>query len=319
MSKLFFETPANPIPENATAGTFKTRDGRSLRYALFAATSRPLKGTVVILQGRNECIEKYFETARDIAARGLGVATFDFRGQGASDRLIKDRERGFVDSFDEYVDDLERFFEDIVLADCRAPYYILGHSTGALVAILAAPRLVNRVQRMMLCVPLLGLKGLPFSSKTVRRMTALLYNLGLGSVYISGGPRPKEPTPFATNVLTTDLGRYTRNVQIFQTYRQLGLGGPTAAWIHAACVAAEKVQDPEFMARIQIPMLFIAAGADEVVSTEAIEAYVKHLRAGSLVTLDGARHEVWQEADIFREQLLAAFDVFIPGTDPDAV
>ena len=59
--------------------------------------------------------------------------------------------------------------------------------------------------------------------------------------------------------------------------------------------------------------------SDEVVSTESIEVYVRHLRAGSLVTLDGARHEVWQEADIFREQLLAAFDVFIPGTDPDAL
>ncbi|MBX3578924.1 MAG: alpha/beta hydrolase [Rhizobiaceae bacterium] len=319
MSTLFFETPANPVPENARAGFFVTADGKTLRYARFPATGRPLKGTVIIIQGRNECIEKYFETARDITARGLGVATFDLRGQGASDRLISDPERGYVESFDEYVSDVERFFEEVVLADCRAPFYIMGHSTGALVGLLAAPRMINRVQRMILCVPLLGLKGLPFSNATVRRATALLYNVGLGHMYLTGGPRPKQPTPFATNVLTTDLGRYLRNVQIFQTWPQLGLGGPTATWIHAATVAVDKVHDPEFMARIQIPMLFIAAGSDEVVSTEAIEHYAKHLRAGSLLTLDGARHEVWQEADIFREQLLAAFDAFIPGTDPRTI
>jgi len=319
MPDLFFPTAANPVPDKAKAGFFRSADGKALRYARFPATGRPLKGTVVIVPGRNECIEKYFETARDITARGLGVATFDLRGQGASDRLIRDGERGYVDSFHDYVSDLERFFEEIVLPDCRAPYYIVGHSTGSLIALLAAPKMINRVQRMMLCVPLLGLKGLPFSTKAVRRTTALLYSLGLGSMYMTGGPRSRTGTPFATNVLTTDLARYMRNVQIYTTYPRLGLGGPTIAWIHAACVAVEAVHEPDFMARIQIPMLFIAAGSDDVVETPAIEEYVRHLRAGSLLTLDGARHEVWQEADIFREQLLAAFDAFIPGTDPTAV
>ena len=36
--------------------------------------------------------------------------------------------------------------------------------------------------------------------------------------------------------------------------------------------------------------------------------------AGSLLTIDGARHELLQEADLYREQVLAAFDAFIPGT-----
>jgi lysophospholipase len=30
--------------------------------------------------------------------------------------------------------------------------------------------------------------------------------------------------------------------------------------------------------------------------------------------IDGAEHEILQEKDIYREQLLAAFDAFIPGT-----
>ena len=37
--------------------------------------------------------------------------------------------------------------------------------------------------------------------------------------------------------------------------------------------------------------------------------------SASLLTIDGARHEILQEADIYREQLLAAFDAFVPGSD----
>ena len=46
-----------------------------------------------------------------------------------------------------------------------------------------------------------------------------------------------------------------------------------------------------------------------------MEAYARRLRVGSLLMIDGAQHEILQEADIYREQLLAAFDAFIPGND----
>ncbi len=52
-----------------------------------------------------------------------------------------------------------------------------------------------------------------------------------------------------------------------------------------------------------------------MVSTRAVEAYARHMRLGSLLTIDGARHEILQEADLFREQFFAAFDAFVPGTE----
>jgi lysophospholipase len=315
MTELLHEIPENPLPEQATAGVFRTHDGKQIRYALFGATARPLKGTLIVLPGRNECIEKYFETIRDLQTKGFRIATFDWRGQGRSERLIRDGARGYVDSFDSYIRDLEQFFDEIVLPDCRSPFYVLAHSTGALVALLAAPSMVNRVRRMMLIAPFLELKKLPLSMKSIRRLSALLCWAGLGRLYLGGGPRQRAPQPFAANVLTADPRRYARNIELYKKFPELSLGGPTAAWIHAACVAAQKVQDPEFMARIHIPSLFIAAGADEVVSTRAIENYASRLRSGAALTIDGARHEILQEADIFREQALAAFDAFIPGTD----
>ncbi|TIM62928.1 MAG: alpha/beta hydrolase, partial [Mesorhizobium sp.] len=39
---------------------------------------------------------------------------------------------------------------------------------------------------------------------------------------------------------------------------------------------------------------------------------------GSLLVIDGARHEILQETDFYREQFFAAFDAFIPGSDDNS-
>ncbi|AZO11664.1 MULTISPECIES: alpha/beta hydrolase [unclassified Mesorhizobium] len=314
MTDLFHQTEDNPAPQNAGGGLFTTRDGKKIRYGVFGAVSRPLQGTVVLLTGRNECIEKYFETIRNLADRGFGVATLDWRGQGGSSRLIRNRQRGYVRSFFDYAGDLEQFFGEVVLPDCRGPYYILAHSAGAVVALLASPSMVNRVRRMVLIAPFLTLPDLPVSITTVRRICTVLCWLGLGRLYAAWGPRPRETLPFEANKVTSDPQRYRRNTRIYETYPELALGGPTIRWLRAAAKASEAISDPGFMARIQVPMLIVAAGADQVVSTKAVEVYARRLRVGSLLMIDGARHEILQERDLYREQLLAAFDAFIPGT-----
>jgi lysophospholipase len=314
MQDLLFETPGNPIPANASAGLLTASDGVTLRYAVFAATGRPHRGTVILLPGRNECIEKYFETIADLQRRGLDVAMADLRGQGGSGRMIADGERGFVADFTDYVGDLQQLIADIVLPDCRAPYFILGHSTGSLVALLAAPVLVNRIRRMVLCAPLVSLTGYAIGMPAIRRLSGTLYALGMGRSYLGGGARPLRAEPFPGNKLTSDERRHRRNQEIYERHPELGIGGATVSWVRAASIACQTLADPAFLSRIHTPALIIAAGRDRVVSTPAAERLARGLRSGSLLTIDGARHEIMQEADLYREQFLAAFDAFIPGS-----
>lgn len=313
MDDLLYETPGNPVPQNASAGLLTAADGVSLRYGVFKATGRPQRGTVVVIPGRNESIEKYFETIRDLQARGLDVAIADLRGQGGSGRMIADPRRGHVNDFDEYVSDLHQLIDGVALPDCRAPFYILGHSTGGLIALLAAPSLLNRVRRMVLCAPLLAFENQPLGMTGIRRLSSTLYALGFGKSYL--GRQPLRADPFASNQLTSDHARYLRNREIFERHPQLGIGGATVSWVRAVTVAVERVSDPAFVARIHIPALVIAAGADTVVSTPAAARFVQTMRSGSMLTIDGARHEILQETDLFREQFLAAFDAFVPGTE----
>jgi lysophospholipase len=314
MSAELFEIEGNPVPENAFVDRLTMRDGVSIRYARFAATGRPLKGTVIIVTGRNEYIEKYFETIRDLSERGLGTLIFDLRGQGLSDRLISDPARGYIDDFRDYARDLEEIFEKVALPDCRGPFFLLGHSIGAVIGLLAAPAMVNRIRRMVLLGPLLAYPQLPISTPTLRRITGAMRLFGLGRTYVTGTRDRRAVTPFAVNKLTTDHTRYERNLTLRRLHPELALAGPTASWVHASCKAIDMIEDPDFLALINVPILIIAAGADEVVSTPAIERLTLRLRAGSMVTIDGARHELLQESDMYREQVLAAFDAFVPGS-----
>src|SRR5256885_16078113 len=70
--------PANPVPEGAVAGTFKTPDGVELRFARFAPPPGR-KGTLCLFHGRAEFIEKHFEVVEDARARGFPVAFFAWR------------------------------------------------------------------------------------------------------------------------------------------------------------------------------------------------------------------------------------------------
>lgn len=103
------ESEDNPVPGNHTVGYFTGDRGKQLRYAIFRASRHIARGTVVLLHGRNECIEKYFETINDLTAMGFWVATFDTRGQGGSERLLKKPGAGHVRRFSDYQRDISLF------------------------------------------------------------------------------------------------------------------------------------------------------------------------------------------------------------------
>lgn len=313
MDEILFSTPENPAPPNHRAGFFEGHGGVKLRYALFRSEMSPARGTVVLLHGRNEFIEKYFETIRDLNAMGLWVATFDLRGQGGSTRLLKDPRKGHVRRFADYEADLDLFLQKIVLPDARLPFFIIAHSTGALIALSAAPRLLNRIDRMALAAPFVALTGQQLSEHWIRRLSAGFAISGFGqrSMGKDFGKRP-----FAGNPLTSDARRFERNTAISAARPDFTIGAPTARWLHETLKTAGRVKQQAHLTRITIPTLIFAPMLDGVVPYLAQEALSRNFRAGQLVTITGARHEIFQERDVLRVQALAAIEAFMPGSEP---
>jgi len=306
--------PANPVPDNHVVGAIKTPDGVNLRYARWQPPAGR-RGTVCIFQGRSEWIEKYFETVRDLRARGFAVATLDWRGQGLSDRMLSDRRKGYVRDFSDYDVDLETFMREVVLPDCPPPIFALGHSTGATILIRAAHRGHRWFDRMVLTSPLIALGGVDYSKGAGAIIVRAMRWAGFGSMYVPKADTSiVESRPFLGNILTSDPVRYARNAAIIEAEPGLSVGAPTVAWMDSAFRAMRAMREHSYPARIRQPMLIVAAGRDAIVSNSSIEDFAMQLRAGSHLVVVGSQHELLMEQDRYRSQLWAAFDAFVPGT-----
>ncbi|GGD95332.1 lysophospholipase [Aureimonas endophytica] len=307
----------NPRPKGIEPGTLRTADGIELRYAVTPSQRFATRGTILLLQGRNEAIEKYFETIEDLSARGYCVLTFDWRGQGGSQRVTRNPAKGHITHFDAYFRDFEAVFRDVALPDCRGPYAVLAHSMGAAVAILGAKAFLNRIERIVASAPLVALAGARPRTNQFFVAANLLRWTGFSGLPVRGGRGAAAYTP-ARNPLTSDRHRFERNRRLAAEAPHLFVNGPTAGWLAAATGAMRRLDDSDVIAELHVPTLIVTAGADAVVSSAAAERLGWRMRSGHVLALPEARHELLQEADRFRAPFLAAADAFIGGAMPEA-
>jgi lysophospholipase len=299
----------NPVPENNTVGYFTGYGGKKLRYAIFRASRQLARGTIVLLHGRNECIEKYFETIADLTAMGFWVATFDLRGQGGSERLLKKTDAGHVRRFSDYQRDINLFLEQIVLPDTRLPFFMVAHSTGALSALASAPKLSNRIERLVLTSPFVALgeqQSVPPS--IIRLVATALSFVGLGAVQLGKDQRERD---FDGNPLTSDATRFARNLSLHRQNADLFVGSPTARWLYEALKTMDRVMRQDHLTKVTTPTLVLAPMLDTITPYKAQEELSRNFRAAQLLPVTGARHELLHERDVYRKQALAAIDAFL--------
>jgi len=307
----------NPVPSGATVGFLPGKGGILLRFARWDATRGPRRGTACVFTGRGETIEKYFETIADLRRRGYAVAICDWRGQGGSERLLENPRKGHVESFADYEADVHRLMKEIVLPDCPAPYIALGNSMGGNVLLRLSIVQGLWFDRMVLCAPLLDIapERLPIPPR-LAKAAARIAGLGrFGRMYVPGGSdEPYELCPFENNPFTSDRDRFERNRQLAEQCPDLALGSPTNRWLKASYASCAMLMRPEMALRVRIPMLLVAAGADRVVSSSAIETFASRLKIGARVALAGSQHEILHERDDIRLRFWAAFDAYLGTT-----
>lgn len=340
--------PDNPIPNGAITGMIMTPDGIGLRYAHWGSIGGRRRGTVTLLQGRAEFIEKYFETIQDLRERGFAVITFDWRGQGGSQRLLRNRSKGHVSGFRQYRQDLETILKKVSLTEYPGPHFALAHSTGASVLLSDSVRLRTMLDRAVLISPLMGLPDLglkstrPWLHASLRWITfgrypkpavarytlgarnfmervafplaSVLFWFGFARAFVPGG-NGKPLLDFEKNRQTSDRNRFDRFNAVLAAAPQLRVGAPTVGWLHGAAKCMLSFRRRDAGQKIVLPCLIVAAGKDRVVSTKAIEEFASRCRAAGYIEIAGAQHELMTEADAYRDQFWAAFDAFVPGSD----
>ncbi len=302
-------TPDYPAPAGAIEEHIRAADGVRLRTVRWAPAS-PL-GTVAVLGGRGEFIEKYFEVAGELLSRRFAVVAMDWRGQGGSDRPLKNARKGHVGDFSQFESDLDALVTGILERKCPRPWIGLSHSMGASVLLGALSAGRCPFERLALTSPMIAVKGMNHRGGA-RVLVAALDSLGMGGAFApgSGGKNPWLAS-FEGNVFTSDRGRFASVATLVEACPELTLGGPTIGWTHAAFRHMSRLDRSPFLRTASTPVLIVAAGGDQVTDTSATIRLASRLGAARLVIIDGAKHEILIERDVLRARFWAAFDQFL--------
>jgi lysophospholipase len=260
-------------------------------------------------------MEKYAETISELHRRRLEVVSFDWQGQGMSDHLLPVREKGYVRSYDDYLADLDLIIHSVVLPGMRGPLYLLCHSMGGHIGLRYLAEADHRVEKAVFCAPMVDIDTSPFPSFLVRCLSRLQVAAGLGHKVMMGSAR-RNPFPdrFEGNILTSDHQRFLRNRKMVTDRPELSAARVTCGWLTASYESIDILKRPETAAALKIPLLFVCAGDDHIVSNRALRNMAAEVDGSRLVTVGAARHEILQETDPLRSVLWQAFDRFL---DPD--
>jgi lysophospholipase len=304
-----YPTHENRLPTGALCHDVVTSDGIHLRAMTVRQTRA--KATIFILNGRAEYIERYFETITELMQRGFAVISFDWRGQGGSQRLLTDHLRGFVKSFSDYDKDLEAIMGLAGRLDFPEPFYALAHSTGGNI-LLRALREKNWFKRAVVTAPLLGLHYGSWPKPLVKVLTLGAKLVGLSWVYIPGyGRGPMKRDEFQKNPLTSDRGRWNRDITTLEKQPDLGIGGPTYRWLGAAIKSIAELQNWPKKTGPTCPTMIITSGRDQVVNSMNTREFVDRVPGFTLLSIEESLHEILMENNIIRQRFWAAFDTFM--------
>ena len=302
-----------PALEALRAHFIVTPDGTRLRTAVFERPENSdARGVCVLLHGQTEFIEKYGEVIDELRGRGFTVATFDWRGQGASTRPLPDPLKCHVENFREYDEDLATFLEQVVKPISAAPPLVLAHSMGGHILLRTLHDKPRAFSAAVLTAPMLGISTREQPAWIAATVTFAMNALGQSTAWVMGmAERDPLKLCFEDNMVTSDRARWARTQAQLERRPEIRLIGPTWGWLKAANVSIARAFAPGYAQEITTPVLICGAGKDRIVLTEAERDFAKRLPHGTYAEFEDAEHEILMENDSIRARFWKAFDAFV--------
>lgn len=298
----FRQLPGDPLPP-ARAFWTAAGDGMRLRLALWRGTDA--RGSVLLFPGRTEYAEKYAPVAARLNAAGLAVLAIDWRGQGASARLLADPRPGHVGDFADYQADVDALAQAAEALALPRPWHLLGHSMGGCIGLRALSRGLP-VTTAAFSAPMWGIRVAPLpprlGSRVATGLASAAGRAGRGGRTVPGASSVLD-IAFSKNLLTGDVWEYTRFMREAVAWPDLQLGPASWGWLGAAmaeCRALAALPAPA------VPALITVSGREAIVLPGAIRARAAAWAGARLLELPEARHEALFEVPPVREAVMTA-------------
>lgn len=277
-------------PPGGQARWLQTSDGVRIRAGIWRGGD---KGTVVLLPGRTEYIEKYGRAAGDLVARGWSVVSIDWRGQGLADRAFADPMVGHVQDFSQYQRDLDALLAMVQTEGLPQPLMLMAHSMGGCIGLRALYRDLP-FHAAAFSAPMWGIMMASWMRPLAQMVSALATPFGMAHRYApgTGGKTYVAEAAFQGNVLTTDRAMWEYMQAQALAHPEMSLGGPSLGWLRAAlteCAALGALPAPT------TPAICALGTAEKVVDPGPIHLRMAAWANGALDLYPGAEHEIIME------------------------
>ena len=264
------------------------------------------KGTVLILPGRSEYIEKYASGAEELAARGYAALAIDWRGQGLADRLLDDARVGHVDRFTDYQKDLAAALRAARHLDLPRPWFMLGHSMGGGIGLRAVMEGMP-VQACAFTGPMWGIYMSPVIKPFGWMLSHAMPVVGLGT-RLPPSTRYENyvlAEPFEGNILTRDPEMYAVMRSQMERYPALALGGPSLIWFREALVECKHLASRPSP---DLPCICFVGAEEKIIDVQSCRDRMAIWPRGELDIIPNAEHEVLIETPEVRKHIYDRLD-----------
>lgn len=287
------------------------RNSIKIAFDIFKAENE--RARALFLTGRAEYYWKYEHFFKLLNENGISIYAMDHRGQGASERMLEDQQKGHVESFDFFVDDADFFFKTIVLKDKpeQMPVFSLSHSMGGAVSLLLGGRNTDLFQKMVFCSPMWGINFGKIPPCLILQISKLMCRLGKDEKYAIGKGDFNFDAPFDNNHLTHSPENFEKQKNFLKENPDFVLGGPTNRWVYESLKAIDTLETVS--TTLNAPVLLIQAGLDSVVDNKIQNRIINRIRDSKKIVVENSWHELlYEEKTIYSQavnQILHFFHI----------
>lgn len=264
---------------------------------------------MILLPGRQEPVEKYAEVIYDIKHQLPDIALFiiDHRGQGHSTHMTKNPQIGYVDRFEDYIDDVGILLKEVVQLthnSCQK-MYLLGHSMGAAIGIGAVLRYPQYFDGLFFISPMWQIITKPYSETMALNIVNVATFLGQGKKYALKQENLNTEIPFPNNNLTHSLPRYQMMMDLYRKFPETKVGGVSNRWLQQAIRYTKKIRDFKTTKELSIPTYIFQADQDALVDITGQNTVCFNISPHcEKEMLSNTYHELLMEKDGVRQLVL---------------
>ncbi len=280
--------------------SFISHDNKKIIWTSLRSNSDSKKN-LVILPGRTEGSISYYEIALKMQEGGFNLAILDHRGQGLSDRFQGvDHQVSHVEYFEDYVKDVELFYQEVRLK-FQGEFYLLASSMGSAVNVLSDDAQMNFKKRYYFS-PMFQIK-LPFSESWILRILKVLSFFGYSNSYLPlTGPFDTTGS-FDENTFAHSKERFAINQKIYAENEIYKVGGPSANWLKEAILATQKVGQIDLSKKLKNAVLFLPE-YDQIVDDKPSRSYCEKIKDCVIKNVNQGQHALQLETDANLREIL---------------